>query len=188
MLPPLYSSSYTILATILLTPFRSQNVPPPLSSYQLNVSPEPSASRLVPTVTTPIYITFSSEDDTIGILWEHGYVELWSLRIRLLPGDAKIMDPSKIWSGWVDRHDELSDLRSRQLAVKTLDVAKGLYRVTTLSARHDLVVDYVSDILVEGGLVKSNKLSTLPQRNSRLMTPVIPNMFQMHNGEILTCT
>ena len=188
MSPSLYSSSYTILATILLTPFRSQNVPPPLSSHQLDVSPEPSISRLVPTVTTPIYIAFSPEDDTLGILWEHGYVELWLLKIRLLPGHTKIMDPSKIWCGWVDKHDESSDLRVRQLAVKTLDAAKGLYRVTVLGARHDLVVDYISDILVDGGLAKSSELSVLPRRNSRFMTPAIPRMFQMHDGEILTCT
>src|SRR5258707_14544479 len=92
------------LAVILLTPFRSQNVPPPMSSHQLSIFPEQSTSCSMATVTTPIYISFSSEDDTLGVLWEHGYVELWSLKIRLAPGNTKIMDPLKVWSGSIAKY------------------------------------------------------------------------------------
>ena len=82
---------------------------------------------------TPIYISFSSEDDTLGVLWEHIYVELWSLNFRLAPGNTKMMDPSKIW---VAKNDDSSTLHFRQLALKTVDVQTASYSITTLGGVH----------------------------------------------------
>lgn len=92
-----YSSFYIYTetsATILLTPFRTQNVPPPMSSYQLSLSSSPSAP-------TPIYASFSSLDDTLAILYESGKIESWALHTRLGPGRGKVMDPIQTWTGVV---------------------------------------------------------------------------------------
>lgn len=171
---------------ILITPFRLQIVPPPMSSHELITSPAPSLSPLVPGVTTPIYITFSPEDDALGILWEHGYIELWLLKIRLQSGRGKVMDPSKKWSGWVAKYNDSNRRRFRELAVKTLDSRKGSYLIAALGACIDMMDDHISVTTIEEGVVISNDLIKLPERNSRLMTPFVPGMYEMHNGKIYT--
>jgi len=157
-----------------------------MSSYQLKVSPNESLSLLVPTATTPIYVSFSPEDDTLGVLWEHGYIELWSLRMRLLPGPGKIMDPTKVWSGFVAKYDKSNAIRYRQLAVKAADAPRS-FVVTALGSGYDSTGDHVSVLTVEGGTVKEEVLFGVPRRNSRLLTPAVPDTYETHNGQILTC-
>ncbi|KAF8885990.1 IKI3 family-domain-containing protein [Infundibulicybe gibba] len=81
---------------ILLTPFRTQNVPPPMSSFQLSIKPALSLpqSRLC-----SIHSSFSAERDMAALLWESGYVELWKLETRLGPGRGKVMNPTRAWAG-----------------------------------------------------------------------------------------
>src|SRR5882672_1482174 len=130
-----------------------------MSSHQLVLHPEPSISRYVPSVTTPIYITFSAEDDTVGVLWEHGYIELWSLKVRLGPGNDKIMDPRKVWSGWVIQNDESTNSRFRQLAVK---VVNDSYSITLLGTDEASNVDSISFATIERGSLKHHEVKLLP--------------------------
>lgn len=158
-----------------------------MSSYQLTVSPEKSLSSLAPTATTPIYVSFSPEDDTLGVLWEHGYIELWTLRMRLLPGPGKIMNPTKVWSGFVANYDKSNAVRYRQLAVKTVDALKCAFVIIALGSGYGSTGDHVSVSTIEDGAVKEEVLSSVPQRNSRLLTPAALDTYETHNGQILTC-
>ncbi|PBK88520.1 pol II transcription elongation factor [Armillaria gallica] len=93
--PPLDTGSVAVIdgCNILLTPFRTQNVPPPMSSYQLSVLPDPSqVSRI------PINVCFAHSSDMLAVLWETGYIEAWDLSTRLTPGRGKVMDPKKVTS------------------------------------------------------------------------------------------
>jgi elongator complex protein 1 len=66
----LYTSSYTVdLASdnVLLTTFRTQNIPPPMSSCKLRLSP-PEGSY----ISTPAYTTFSQLRDFFAVLYENG--------------------------------------------------------------------------------------------------------------------
>jgi IKI3 family len=85
------SSTLSREASILLTPFRTQNVPPPMSSYQLSL----------PDHRTPIHISFSRDRDVLAVLWDSGSIELWALHTRIGPGQGKVMDPQKVFSGAV---------------------------------------------------------------------------------------
>ncbi|CAA7260510.1 unnamed protein product [Cyclocybe aegerita] len=179
-MPPNDSGAVAVFdgSSILLTPFRSQNVPPPMSSFQLSVSPEPSSSWFCPTSTTPIYAAFAAEDDTLGILWEHGYVELWSLRMKLLPGPGKIMEPSKTWAGSIGAE---TDVRFRQLDVKAVG---STYVLTALGFRQEKSRDVLSTVTISEGSVYQSSSIELPYRNSRLLTPSILNTYQAPSGEI----
>ena len=90
----------SIVASILLTPFRMQNVPPPMSSHTLTLRPSPSAPQR--TLSTPSYISFSPSEDILAVLWETGYVELWNLCTRLEFGRGPVMTPELVWSGTLD--------------------------------------------------------------------------------------
>ncbi|KAK7691913.1 hypothetical protein QCA50_005318 [Cerrena zonata] len=76
--PPQDSGSVAVLdgASILLTPFRSQNVPPPMSAHQLPVTKPTTLDSHCPSI--PIHISFSPKNDTLVSLWETGYTEVWS--------------------------------------------------------------------------------------------------------------
>ncbi|KDR75591.1 hypothetical protein GALMADRAFT_1330461 [Galerina marginata CBS 339.88] len=180
-LPPNDSGAVAVIdgSAILLTPFRSQNVPPPMSSFQLFVSPDSSLRSLTPPASTPIYITFSPENDAMGVLWEHGYVEIWDLKTRLSPGPSKIMDPSKLWAGGLG---ERTDVRWRQLAVN-LD---GSYTVTALGADPVTGKDTVSVFNIKDGPT-AETVFQLPRQNCRLVNGTVANTYQGPDGEIFRC-
>jgi elongator complex protein 1 len=108
---------------VLLTPFRTQNVPPPMSGYQFKI-PSPSSSPssesagwFAPT-TLPIHISLShttTKPDTLALLWENGYVECWEFNTRLGPGKGKVMNPTKIWDFCIPPQSE-SRVRWRQVS------------------------------------------------------------------------
>lgn len=73
---------------LLLTPFRTQNTPPPMSSYHLTL---PS---------TPVHACLSSWDDTAAAVFANGHVSVWKLNTRLpgpkgskLRGGGKVAEP-----------------------------------------------------------------------------------------------
>ncbi|KAK0212323.1 pol II transcription elongation factor [Desarmillaria ectypa] len=91
--PPLDTGSVAVIdgSDILLTPFRTQNVPPPMSSCRLAVLPESSQVSQV-----PIHVCFVHGSDMLAVLWETGYVEVWDLSTRLTPRGGKVMDPKRV--------------------------------------------------------------------------------------------
>lgn len=153
-----------ILANVLLTPFRSQNVPPPMSSSQLSVLK--SRSHLDHHTRVPTHISFSSpaSSDFIGILWDAGFVELYSLKTRLGPGKGKVMDPTfaslvQVGGGQGASYRQLQIYgRSSVLAVLgTLANGVDCIILATLSS-------------LETGDVVSMKTIELPSANGRLVS------------------
>ncbi|OJA14136.1 hypothetical protein AZE42_06727 [Rhizopogon vesiculosus] len=88
---------------ILLTPFRTQNVPPPMSSHQLLVNPPTDVSFGPFLSLVPSHITFSKSHDLLGAVWQEGHVMIWALQTRITPGRGVAMNPVLIWSASLPR-------------------------------------------------------------------------------------
>ncbi|KAI0048587.1 IkappaB kinase complex, IKAP component [Auriscalpium vulgare] len=99
-------------SSLLLTPFRTQNVPPPMSSFQLSLPSKPFI--LGPKQLSLVYASFSPSSDALAALWEPGYVEIWALHTRIGPGRGPVMAPSKMWSGVVEQQQQQNDTSARQ--------------------------------------------------------------------------
>src|SRR6266404_967809 len=84
-------------ASILLTSFRVQNVPPPMYSHKLTLRHSPSVPLRTPR--TPCHVTFSQAEDMLAALWETGYFELWDLHTQLQFRCGPVMTPELIRSG-----------------------------------------------------------------------------------------
>jgi elongator complex protein 1 len=150
-----------------------------MSSFQLSVLQNPAKSH-IPATPTPTYVTFSPEDDTMGILWENGYIELWALKMRLGPGPQKIMDPSRIWSG--SALSEKLDAKWRQLSIKA--EGTGVYFITALGTKSGSNMDVTS---LFSSSVASPVVFDLPYRNCRLLDGSVQDVYQGPNGEIFHC-
>jgi elongator complex protein 1 len=107
---------------VLLTPFRTQNVPPPMAGYQFKIpsppssQPSESAGWFAP-ATLPIHISLShttTNPDILALLWENGYVECWEFKTRLGPGKGKVVTPTKMWDFCIPQQSE-SRVRWRQI-------------------------------------------------------------------------
>jgi elongator complex protein 1 len=77
---------------LLITPFRTQNTPPPMSSYTISL---PS---------TPVHVSVSNDEDALAVLLRDGRVQLWDLHTRLpgpkgskLRGGGKVAEPVLRW-------------------------------------------------------------------------------------------
>ncbi|KAK2463075.1 hypothetical protein APHAL10511_004730 [Amanita phalloides] len=161
-LPPADSGSVAVFdgSSILLTPFRTQSVPPPMSSYQLSLDPQLSSIPIPCVSRIPVHASFSSEADYLSILWECGYIEYWNLKTRLGPGPEKIMDPVRIWSGTIDEHSH----RWRQLFVRTFGKHSVFYALGTWQN-----TDIIVTVQVEDGSVLNIRRRESPAWNGRLI-------------------
>ena len=108
-------SSIRLTDEVLLTPFRTQNVPPPMSSYQLKTSLSISSAETTPTQ-TPAHIALSPSGDLLASMWQNGRISVWSLNTRIGPGKGKAMDPALIWTAGVCDEEKVW----RQLSVSEL--------------------------------------------------------------------
>ena len=152
-----------------------QNVPPPMSSHQLSLNPDPSALPATSNSQIPIYASFSDEGDGLAILWEFGYIEYWDLRMRLSQGPGEVMDPVKLWSGGIGEQT----CSWRQLLVRShgetlMFVLLGTYQK----------VDVISTIKVDGHHIITKQQRELPATGCRLICiyPVVA--VQDQNGRI----
>ncbi|KAF8594643.1 IkappaB kinase complex, IKAP component [Ceratobasidium sp. AG-I] len=90
----------------LMTPFKLQNVPPPMSSFKLTLHPTSPASpetRLPP----PVDLAFSPSSTSIAFLFPNQRVQVWELGLRTGP-KGKIAEPKMIYDRAIDR-STLSD-------------------------------------------------------------------------------
>ena len=173
-------------ANLLLTPFRSQNIPPPMSSYQLALSPEFSPPLSFPKPTAPVHVTFSPENDDLAILWESGYFEIWTLNIRLVPGSVKILDPIKILGCFAQTEKE-SGIRWRQILLRSNDASGKSFIVTVLGTGPGDQSDTITVSTVKEGVTAGKFDFPLPYRNCRLVTGSDADMCQSPDGELFTC-
>ena len=80
-------------ARLLVTPFRTQNTPPPMSSYVINL---PS---------TPVNVSCSTTDDSVAVLFDTGLVQVYDLNTKIpdpksgskLRGGGKVAEPQLKW-------------------------------------------------------------------------------------------
>lgn len=145
-----------------------------MSSCQIVLSPSlpGSVSR------TPVYAGFSSTSDTLAVLWESGYVELWSLQTRLQGGRGKAMDPSRTWFGQVCND-------ARQIKLSSFD-AKNTSSLVVLSSSREL--DSITFLnLTDAESVAHPAEIALPQRNCRLIGGEGHFACQAPNGTIHQC-
>lgn len=77
---------------LLITPFRTQNTPPPMSSYSIALP------------ATPIHVAMSNTTDSLGVLYRNGLVQVWDLNTRVpdrkgskLRGGGKVAEPKLSW-------------------------------------------------------------------------------------------
>lgn len=148
-----------------------------LSSSELPSSPERSR--------TPIHASLSALSDTLAVLWEAGYVELWSLKTRLEDGRAKIMDPSRSWAGFVGG----ALVRNcRQVLILSSDTTGTSSTLVVLSSdrEHDVITIVALDSYES---IRGSSTVSLPHRNCRLvMTDTDKQILcQGPTGEILRC-
>ncbi|TFK44978.1 IKI3 family-domain-containing protein [Crucibulum laeve] len=176
--PPDDSGSVAVIdgSKIFLTPFRTQNVPPPMSTYQLLVTPS-SSSALVSAVRTPIHASFSKEHETLAVLWESGYLELWALHTRLGPGLSKVVNPSKTWSGYVQ---ESGEIQWRQTSLRSTDSDQS-WAVTVLGSGKDKDAVAILEV-TESGSIQAD-VRNLPYQNCRIVADA-ESIFETPNGEI----
>ncbi|KAI0785729.1 IkappaB kinase complex IKAP component [Abortiporus biennis] len=183
--PPQDSGSVAVLdgdqqASILLTPFRSQNVPPPMSSYQLSV---PFDSTKLESIKTriPVNMSFSRERDILALIWETGYAEIIDLHTRLVPGREKIMDPVKLWSGLLSPD---SDVEYRQIVHWVSDSHQDeIVRIGALGTGSREVITIFS---IAEGEVKERANISISTRNGRLLSGGGQLFLQTPDGEILS--
>lgn len=162
------------LAKILLTPFRMQNVPPPMSSLQLQVAGDPS---LHPNH-VPVHTAFCVTKDVLAVLWESGFVEVWSLNTRLEQGYGPVMKPSQVWMGKVGYCSKARQIVAQQGPDNKL-------RLLILGAiDNDDGMDILVDAHIEGDAVNTNTLSLTYWRNGRLVTSSDGILYQSATGEV----
>ncbi|KAG6809392.1 hypothetical protein H0H92_000447 [Tricholoma furcatifolium] len=168
--PPIDSGAVAVFdgTQILLTPFRIQNVPPPMSSAKLALS---SSHR------TPVYTSFSAVSDILAVLWESGYVELWTLQTRLQGGRGKAMDPKLVWSGSVDGVKS-----ARQIELVSSDVSGSSSIVNVLWAKQG--TDYITSLQLDAFVAKDQKTTALQSANSRLVSAGSSIACQSPSGEL----
>ena len=77
---------------LLITPFRTQNTPPPMASYTITLP------------ATPIHVAMSDTTDSLSILYRNGLVQVWDLNTRVpdrkgskLRGGGKVAEPKLAW-------------------------------------------------------------------------------------------
>ncbi|KAF5354980.1 hypothetical protein D9756_005531 [Leucocoprinus leucothites] len=179
--PPFDSGSVAVFdgSSILLTPFRTQNVPPPMSSLQLPLAPSLPPHVRYP-AKTPIHTSFSRENDALAILWQTGYLEIWEMHTRLGPGRGKVFDQVKAWSGFVAEEDKLAQWR--QVTVKSAPA--NTWTIIVLGTR--LNQDLVGSIKLEGDSAV-RQVFELEKRNLRILDDA-GEYLQGSTGEIYQFT
>ncbi|KAI5988054.1 pol II transcription elongation factor [Pisolithus albus] len=177
---------------VLLTPFRTQNVPPPMSSYQLPVRAQhtvgdTSASFLR---RTPSYISLSPSNDILGALWGDGHIVVWSLHTRMGPGTGKVMEPVLLWTK--DLGDEDGHWRQVQVSILDADGDERNLQVVVLGTtkqRFDLVSVHeirLSHTEEQLHIVETHRTAELPGKDGRLISSLesSSSFWQSRKGEI----
>ncbi|CUA72874.1 Elongator complex protein 1 [Rhizoctonia solani] len=73
-------------SSLLLTPFKLQNVPPPMSSFKIDLGPN----------ATPAHLAFSSDSRTLAVVYPNCSIQMWELAIRT-GTKGKIACPKLVW-------------------------------------------------------------------------------------------
>ncbi|KAG8958698.1 hypothetical protein FRC03_008908 [Tulasnella sp. 419] len=120
-------------SSILMTPFRTQNVPPPMSSYKI--------TRPAPHLSPPVHISFAPNSDALSILYSSSHIELYKLNSTLVTPANPPANPIRFWEGQVP-----DTIRARQI-LAWLDAAApeeewiiGVLGLPEDGGKHDIIV------------------------------------------------
>ena len=164
-----HTRSHGYLESLLLTPFRTQNVPPPMSSLKLQLS---ESSR------TPLHISLSNAHDSLAALYHSGTVEVWDLKTRITKGRGSTYEPVKKWSGEL-RCEDVTNAEPIQVLFTKADSEIDIELVSTLWS------DETSDILVISQLNQESQkpiCSRLSGKNGRLVISSSGVFYQSSDG------
>ncbi|WVO22664.1 uncharacterized protein IAS62_003995 [Cryptococcus decagattii] len=122
---------------LLLTPFRTQNTPPPMASYHLTL---PS---------TPVHACLSSSDDTAAALFANGHVMVWKLNTRLPgPKGSKLRRGGKVAEPVLDFETKVG---GRQRLFRNLALGPGgKVAVLSLAIGHTTTTGHCGRVNVFG--------------------------------------
>ncbi|KAL7277687.1 hypothetical protein ACG7TL_008619 [Trametes sanguinea] len=167
--PPVDSGSVAVIdgTSVLLTPFRSQNVPPPMASHTLSLQlPSELQPSQVKRTPVPVHAAFGFSRELLAIIWEHGVMQVYDLKTRLGPGREKIMDPTLLWSGRLEGAGSSPTYRQVMFANET---SEDELQVAVLATE---ITSDASDIVSIRSLAGQGLSATavgLPAHNGRLV-------------------
>ncbi|CAE6360205.1 unnamed protein product [Rhizoctonia solani] len=100
-------------SSVLLTPFKLQNVPPPMSSFKINLN----------SIATPSHLAFSADSRSLAMVRADNSVQVWDLGIRT-DTKGKIAQPKVIWEGALANGSSRADdlICPRQIALSESSV------------------------------------------------------------------
>ncbi|ELU39450.1 pol II transcription elongation factor [Rhizoctonia solani AG-1 IA] len=75
-------------SSILITPFKLQNVPPPMSSFKIDIN----------SIATPSHLAFSADSRSLAMVRADNSAQIWDLAIRT-GTKGKIAQPKVTWEG-----------------------------------------------------------------------------------------
>ncbi|KAH6913768.1 pol II transcription elongation factor [Coprinopsis sp. MPI-PUGE-AT-0042] len=165
---------------VLLTPFRTQNVPPPMSSHQLHINISALANGSPYKTKVPIHVAFSRAGDGMALLWEDGYSQLWSLNTRLGPGPGKVMNPEMIWEGNLPSS---SGAQWRQATLHQEEEAKS-WSIGVVGTLRSAEVDSFATFGLEDAKVEGSRVAPLSSRNCRIAGSAWPPYYETPEGKI----
>lgn len=154
-------------ADLLLTPFRTQNIPPPMCSQQLSLTKLDvlfhSSSSLL-----PIHASFS-EGDSLAVLWETGYTEVWGLQTRLGLGAtrSKVMNPVKLSYSMLNEDPSSASYRQVALIHSAARAPATVVQLATRFEGAEQGVDRVTAVTID---TSSTKTVVMPERNGRMVS------------------
>ncbi|TFK25707.1 pol II transcription elongation factor [Coprinopsis marcescibilis] len=183
-LPPNDTGLVAVLdgSQILLTPFRTQNVPPPMSSFQLPINLAAPTNPSKYKTKTPIHVSFTQANDGLAMLWEDGYIQLWVLHTRKGPGFGKVMNPEMIWEGAVP---VARGSQWRQITAHAPDSTDDSWTIGALGNLLSADVDTAIFLTIKERKHNHTETITLPSKNCRIVDSVWPPLYQTPEGRVI---
>ncbi|OCB85125.1 IkappaB kinase complex, IKAP component [Sanghuangporus baumii] len=154
----------------LITPFRTENVPPPMASYTLELYE----------AQTPIHVAFSPIGDYLAVLQHSGMVTLWNLRTRIGFSRGKAVDPVQLCMVELD----LDGCLPRQIVLHEKPSASETFRVSCLVSNGN--EDAALIAIVEENVLRASKLIDLPGTDGRFAYSETGLYWQSSEGTIFS--
>ncbi|KAG8908640.1 hypothetical protein FRB99_004928 [Tulasnella sp. 403] len=161
-------------ASLLITPFRVQNVPPPMSSYQID--------RAFKHLSPPVHVSAAANADALAVLYDDATVELWHLKTKHAIKDGKVAEPEKIWSGEVP-----GNLAARQVVAWVDPEAPEEWFIALLGLPKDGKHDVIVVCAMRDGDITDDYETTLPATGRGRMVYLIGGKlaWESVDGEVL---
>ena len=165
------NSELRLSASLLVTPYRTQNVPPPMSSVTVAVED----------AGTPIHVSFSTVGDVMAVLHRKGVVSFWKMQTRLGVGKQKAIDPIRLCT---IEENVREDGELRQIHIQAKPLCSDIFRITTLASVGEC--DIITVHKLSHGVTERAGLIELPGIGGRLMTSETGIHWQSNDGAIFS--